>query len=645
MHKYFRVCEKHAVTHRPPKPLRSAAGPLVASSVVACVAASGLTPAAATPPEVRGTWLTTTGPDHIRSGFHTQAIVDQLDTTGLNTVYVEAWKNGFTNYDSRVLTELVGVDTNPAVVGDRDLLDETTAAAHRRGLIHSAWFEYGFSSQFLGSTPGSTRDNALTSYARSRGWLLEDQDRQVVNPSNAFAWMNPAVPEVRELLIDLTLEAVQTHDLDGVQFDDRLAWPNALGFGDTTAAIYRAETGRDLPAGPGAPDDARFKQWRQDKVTQFAAELNQAIDAYRPDLLVSVSPSVDGFSQTRFNADWKAWAEQGLFDEFVPQVYRRTLADFRGDLPRNLDALRDSDRLDAGVIGLRLNGTGADTPLADLRQMIVDVALAEGGDLSGHSIFFSDGVIDNAAALAAFYGPEEVTHPRFAADHRPAPLVGDNTDGNTWSITVDTAEQYRLIAEVGGRWVELNQHLLEAGDHAFHVPGASGVELLRDRRPIEGDTDFDRDVDLKDLQSLADHFEQDGAIAEGDVDWDGFVDEDDLTLLRLNWGWGVEAGTMFSDALVRVGLTEPFTAGDVDGDGLPDGVDVSPFVDLLEGGGYVPAADMNGDGIVDALDIDPFVALLTANGTPQAALSVIPEPSSAAVMMGLAALLLRRRLH
>lgn len=532
--------------------------PAVVPFVAMIALLAAVAPASAS--ETRGTWLTTTGPDHIRSGFNTQNIVDNLDGVGLNTVYVEAWKNGYTNYDSQVLTDLIGVDTNPSVLGSRDLLDETSATAHRRGLIHFAWFEYGFASQFLGSTPGSVADNPLTAHARSQGWLLEDQNSQVVNSTNSFAWMNPAVPEVRKLLIDLTLESIKTHDLDGIQFDDRLAWPNAFGFDATTAAIYKAETGRNLPNGPNAVNDANFKQWRQSKVTQFASELNQAIDDYRPDLLVSISPSVDGFSQANFNADWAAWAQAGLFDEFVPQVYRDNLADFRSDLPQNIDVLKDAGRLGDGVIGLRLDGSGPDTPLADLQQMIVDVALAEGGALAGHSIFFSEGVVANAAALATFYGPAEVTNPKFPADQRPAPIVGTNTAGSTWSFTVDTAEQYRLVAEVGGRWVAIDQQLLETGVYEVDVVGASTVELLLDRRPIDGDTDFDRDVDLDDLAALADALGGAGALAQGDFNWDGVVDTLDLDIIEQTFGWGTDGSITFDQALIAVGIPEPGTA-------------------------------------------------------------------------------------
>ena len=510
--------------------------------------------ARAADPEVRGTWLTTTGPDHVRSGYNTESIVNQLEGARLNTLYVEAWKNGYTNYDSSILDDLIGVDRN-TFLGNRDLLDETTAAAHRRGMNHVAWFEYGFASQFLGATEGGY-ENPLTTHARSRGWLLEDQAGSVVNASNPFAWMNPAVPEVRRLMIDLTLEAIKTHDLDGVQFDDRLAWPNAFGFDDTTAALYRAETGRSLPTGPNAPDDAHFKAWRQSKVTLFARELDAAIDRYRPDLRVSVSPSVEGFSQANFNADWEAWSQLGLFDEFVPQVYRSSLADFQRDLPDNVEVLRDAGRLGNGVIGLRFNGGGGATSLSDLLAMIDEVRAVEGGDLAGHAMFYSEGVIDHAAALAAYYG-SDADSPFYDPGHRPDPLVASNTAASTWSVTVDAAEQYRVIAEVAGLWREIDSGLFEAGSHEFDLPGATVVELVLDRRPIEGDTDFDRDVDLDDLQALADAMDQPGGLMDGDFNWDGVVDDADLDLIEATFGWNAPAAPSFEEALTLTGIAIP----------------------------------------------------------------------------------------
>ena len=64
-------------------------------------------------------------------------------------------------------------------------------------------------------------------------------------------------------------------------------------------------------------------------------------------------------------------------------------------------------------------------------------------------------------------------------------------------------------------------------------------------------------------------------------------------------------------------------AGDVNGDGVVNGLDIDPFVDVLLNGPYQAEADMNGDGIVNGLDVDLFVAAVLGGSAKQ-----IPEPST-----------------
>lgn len=52
------------------------------------------------------------------------------------------------------------------------------------------------------------------------------------------------------------------------------------------------------------------------------------------------------------------------------------------------------------------------------------------------------------------------------------------------------------------------------------------------------------------------------------------------------------------------------TKGDVNGDGVVDLLDVSPFIDALGGGTYVPEADTNCDDEVNLLDVSSFIDLL-----------------------------------
>ena len=54
----------------------------------------------------------------------------------------------------------------------------------------------------------------------------------------------------------------------------------------------------------------------------------------------------------------------------------------------------------------------------------------------------------------------------------------------------------------------------------------------------------------------------------------------------------------------------PFLVGDINCDGVIDLIDVQPFVDLLNSGGFSEKADLNSDGLVTLEDVDPFVELL-----------------------------------
>lgn len=502
--------------------------------VLYSVAVPGTTQAA--PAEVRGTWLTTTGPDHIRSGFNTESVNATLRQVGLNTVYVETWKNGYTNFPSPTLAALTGsADRSPFLDSSRDLVEETVIHAHRNQMAYIGWFEYGFSAGFIGS--GGSPNNPLAREAERRGWLLEDQAGEYGNPSNGFAWMNPAVPEVREFLIDITLEAIDRYDLDGIQFDDRLAWPREFGWDATTASLYAAQTGRSLPS---SINDTHFREWRQDKVTEFAVELTDAIEEARPGFFVSVSPSITNFSDVNFNAEWPGWQNAGLFDEYAVQVYRDNFNSFNSTLTSQTAQFTSSERGDEFVVGLRGNGTGANTPIADLELMITrsrEIGAA------GHSIFFSKAIVDDyTSELTAFYdvaGEGHADNPHFGPGWRPAPVVAEesNATPNLWTVDVAASGRYRIVGKSGSFWQEISTGLFAAGEASFELAGFSEVELLLDRRPID-QADYNNDgvVDIADYTVWRDSLGDPLLAHLADGDLSGAVDAGDYLLWRNRFG-------------------------------------------------------------------------------------------------------------
>ncbi len=488
---------------------------IVLTLILLCV----VTTSHAAAPEVRATLLTTTGPDHIASGNNTAQTMSQLRDVGLNTVYVETWKNGYTQFPSQVLDDLIGYDRLPTL-GTRDLVAETVLEAHRNQLNYIGWFEYGLASQYIGS--GGAPSNPLSQYMMSNGWLLQDVNGNFANSSNGYAWMNPAVPEVRQLLVDLTVEAVQNYDLDGVMHDDRLAWPKEFGWDQTTRNIYYAETGNVLTNNPSTYQLNLFNNWRQGKVQLLAQELYDAVKAIRPDIVFSVSPAITPWATSNYMADWPDWVDAGIFDEYAPQVYRDNYASYLNEMPNQITAMQPDD-MDKLVPALRSVGSGDPTPYADLELMIEHTRSI---GAAGHAIWYSQGVLDlYESELTTFYdvanqGPAE--SPMFELGHRPTPLNGKYVGVGVWEFNVPADGGYQIIGKLtGGDWESIDSMLLPEGYYQLFLPGYVTVEALVDHRP--------------------------GLNLQGDLNADGFVGLDDLDIILINWNMTIPPGNPLAD--------------------------------------------------------------------------------------------------
>jgi len=80
-------------------------------------------------------------------------------------------------------------------------------------------------------------------------------------------------------------------------------------------------------------------------------------------------------------------------------------------------------------------------------------------------------------------------------------------------------------------------------------------------------------------------------------------------------------------------------AGDCNGDGLVNALDISSFITALTSGVFNNAADVNDDGVVNGLDIAPFISVLTGGGSA----AVVPEPASLVCLLVVGALRRSRR--
>ena len=442
----------------------------------------GLAPVAdaarAAEPEVRGTWMTTTANDAIASPENTAASMKRLREIGLNAVYVECWKNGYTEFPSETMEQLVGVPLKINAAPDhlqRDLLQETVIEAHRNGLIHIAWFEYGFMAAYKAT------DNELREQYTQ--WMTRTKEGDLVSDQNPFVWMNPLRPESRDLLMSIVKEAVVKYDLDGVQLDDRIAWPVTMGYDPYTVEVYKRE--HDGRAPPADPRDPAWVKWRAEKITEFAERFYSELKALRSNLIVSISPAIWDWSYDHYCCDWKRWSHAGLMDEYIPQIYRTTFDAVRRDWPAQLEAAGPDRRSDL-VAGLRMVGSGAETPWEDYRKKI-ELTRATGA--GGHCHWFSRGVLEvYPDELEAFYDVENkgrAPYPHLPENWRPAPIVMEPAEGGGMMAQDVPAGHYRLIAKIDGRWKRIATQEHSGGDWHYandSEPKATAVELLVDRR-------------------------------------------------------------------------------------------------------------------------------------------------------------------
>ena len=217
------------------------------------------------------------------------------------------------------------------------------------------------------------------------GLLLRDAKGSTLwseGPGLDRVWLNPLLPQVRQLLVDLVLDACTRLPVDVIQFDDHLGYPVRFGYDPLTLAAWRAtEAGRLNPS--PVPQDPAWVAWRAGQVTALLEQLRRAMAVACPAVRVSVSPNPQEFSYGSYLADWSDWVRRGLVDEVVVQIYRDNLAALERELahPSLAEAARRVPVRIGLLAGLRLQPQSA----ALLRR---EMELVQGRGYGGIDLFF-----------------------------------------------------------------------------------------------------------------------------------------------------------------------------------------------------------------------------------------------------------------
>ncbi|WP_416666360.1 glycoside hydrolase family 10 protein [Egbenema bharatensis] len=349
--------------------------------------------------ELRGVWLTNVDSDVLFSRRNLEDGIAQLKRLNFNTVYPTVWNGGYTLYPSEVAEKSFGaaIDPIPELEG-RDMLAEAIEIGHEQGLAVIPWYEFGLMAM---------EDSEIAQ--QHPEWIMARQDGSQIfvqgdRGQYHFVWLNPAHPEVQELMTDLMVEVVDKYDIDGIQFDDHFGTPVELGYDDYTVNLYKQQHNGNAP--PDNPRDPDWMRWRARNVTTMMVKIFSAIKTRRPDCLISLSPNPKQFSYENYLQDWAPWVRLGFLDELIIQVYRSDINGFQAELDRpELRTIRNQVPTSIGILtGLRV--LNVETALVEEK-----VRMTRDREFAGFSFFFYGTLNNHREPVLQSLLPQPATRP------------------------------------------------------------------------------------------------------------------------------------------------------------------------------------------------------------------------------------------
>ncbi|HEY5893265.1 MAG TPA: family 10 glycosylhydrolase [Chthoniobacterales bacterium] len=192
-----------------------------------------------------------------------------------------------------------------------DPLAFAVAEAHKRGLQLHAWFN---PFRALATKTGGVAPNHISQ--RRPQWIV---------PFGTQLWLDPGIPEAREYVVRVILDAVSRYDIDGVHLDDYFYPYPIAGRPEFPDAVSWRRYGQ----GSGMTRS----EWRRENVNHFVRDLYGAIKSEKRDVLFGISPfgiwrpgvpatisaGLDAYET--LCADSRKWLQNGWVDYLAPQLY------------------------------------------------------------------------------------------------------------------------------------------------------------------------------------------------------------------------------------------------------------------------------------------------------------------------------------
>ena len=264
-------------------------------------------------PEVRGVWFSFIDWEKMPSekkAFEQEvdAVMNKCLELGLNTIFVHARSHSDAMYQSNLYPWSRFITGTQGQYPGYDPYKIFIDAAHKRGISFHAWVNpYRVTGHLNKWEQVCGRNPAKTYMQHNSRWVLKNKNEY---------YMNPAIREVRVLIVEGVKEIVERYNVDGIHFDDYF-YPE----------LEDAKAGKcfDYKEYQLSKSNLSLEEWRKNNVNQLIKEVYETIKRAKPNVYFGISPF--GYitklkSNYCYFTDIDTWLTQpGYIDYIIPQLY------------------------------------------------------------------------------------------------------------------------------------------------------------------------------------------------------------------------------------------------------------------------------------------------------------------------------------
>lgn len=293
-------------------------------------------PAAFTPDgEIRAMWVVR---DSMTSRSKIRNAVTLAKKHGFNTLFVQVRGRGDAFYLSGTEPRSEELAGSPP---DFDPLAVAVEEAHGAGLEVHAWMNTCL--VWHKARAPYSRKHVVNAHPE---WLVRNKNNRVQRTEGSDcegAFLNPALPEVRDYLRGVFADVATRYDVDGIHLDYVRFPANRFSFGNADIALFRQwlaprltqneinfadnKTARGSRLAWHFLHPREWETWRRESLTATVRGISEAVHAAKPNAIVSaaVFPNYNVAYDDKGQA-WRDWLNTGLIDAACPMSYNRSTA-------------------------------------------------------------------------------------------------------------------------------------------------------------------------------------------------------------------------------------------------------------------------------------------------------------------------------